>query len=172
MSPLLKPNQADWAFERCCPASGGRRQSFARNWGGLQRRCQPFASLLTSRPPATTDTIRNDACQGRGQIVRPVNPSAPQVEALDHECRRDWEAGVSGQGNVLVMFSPSLYAGFRASAAAALLVARRAPQRRATPRAAPIASAGCHRKRSRKCSLFVLSSANTCACACAGWRIC
>jgi hypothetical protein len=114
MSPLLKPYQADWAFERCCPASGGRRQSFARNWGGLQRRCQPFASLLTSWPPATTDTIRNDACQGRGQIVRPVNPSAPQVEALDHECRRDSEAGVSGQGNVRVMFSPSLYAGFRA----------------------------------------------------------
>jgi hypothetical protein len=33
-----------------------------------------------------------------------VNPTAPQVEALDHECRHDWEAGGSGQENVLFLF--------------------------------------------------------------------
>jgi len=53
---------------------------------------------------AASGIIRNDAGRERGRIVRPGNPSAPQVGAPDHEYRRDWEAGVSGQENVLFLF--------------------------------------------------------------------
>jgi hypothetical protein len=63
-----------------------------------------FASLLECLPMATSGIIRKDAGRERGRIVRPANPSAPQGGALNHECRRDWEAGVSGQGNVLFLF--------------------------------------------------------------------
>jgi hypothetical protein len=52
----------------------------------------------------TSGIIRNDGGRERDRIVRPANPSAPQVGALNHECRRDWEAGVSGQENVLFLF--------------------------------------------------------------------
>jgi len=52
----------------------------------------PTVRLAASVSATATTTIRNDASQGRGQIVRPVNHPAPQVEALDHECRHDWEA--------------------------------------------------------------------------------
>jgi hypothetical protein len=53
---------------------------------------------------ATSGIIRNDAGRERGRIVRPENPFAPQVGALNHEYRPDWEAHVSGQGNVLFLF--------------------------------------------------------------------
>jgi hypothetical protein len=67
---------------------------------------EAFASLLICLPMATSNIIRNDAGRARGRIVQPANPSAPQVGALNHGCRRDWEAGVSGQENVLCLFCP------------------------------------------------------------------
>lgn len=65
---------------------------------------QSLASPLKCRPAVTRGIIRNDAGRKRGRIVPPANPSAPQVGAPNHECRRDWEGGVSGQANVLFLF--------------------------------------------------------------------
>ena len=49
--------------------------------------------------------IKKNVGRKRGRSARPASPSAPPVEALDHEYRRDWEDCVSGQENVLILFS-------------------------------------------------------------------
>jgi hypothetical protein len=49
--------------------------------------------------------ITNDEGRQLGRTERRANPSAPPTEALDRECLRDWEGGVSGQEIVRVLFS-------------------------------------------------------------------
>jgi hypothetical protein len=61
-------------------------------------------SMVEYRTTAMSDIVKKDAGRKRGRSAQRANPCAPRVEAPDHEYRRDWEAGVSGQGNVLFLF--------------------------------------------------------------------
>ena len=95
----MKRSQADCVFE---PLLSGLREVGAEVLTPIEERLcidgEPFASRLMCRPMATSGIIRNDAGRERGRFVRPANRFAPQVGALNHACRRDWEADVSGQG--------------------------------------------------------------------------
>jgi hypothetical protein len=66
---------------------------------------QPVLSRWSSIDPKRCDVVKKDVGRKRGRSARRANPCAPPVEAPDHEYRRDWEARVSGQGNVLFLFS-------------------------------------------------------------------
>jgi hypothetical protein len=58
-----------------------------------------FASVSTQR------LYHREKCGSkRGRSARPASPCARPVGAPDHEYRRDWEARVSGQENVLFLF--------------------------------------------------------------------
>jgi hypothetical protein len=48
--------------------------------------------------------IKKNVDRKRGRSARPASPSGPPGEAPDHEYRREWEGGVSGQENVLFLF--------------------------------------------------------------------
>jgi hypothetical protein len=61
------------------------------------------------RPKAIVDTLKKDVGRKRGRSGRPTSRGALPGEAPNHGYRREWEAGVSGQGNVLFLFqSPDL----------------------------------------------------------------
>jgi hypothetical protein len=75
-----------------------------RSSGESVRRSWQGALQFTGR---LSNSLRDDAGRKHARSARPTNPAVPLSEAPNREYRSDWEGGVSGQENVLLLFQSS-----------------------------------------------------------------